>query len=103
VRPFFSRRRDRVNGSAHARYHPEEFVYQDTVTMSDSLSPMERLDRTALSISPLFDNSDEARYWSARSGAERLRHVETLRRINYGARATEGLQRVLELAPVPWR
>lgn len=65
--------------------------------MSDPHPP--RLDRTALSVAPLFDNSDEARYWRARTAAERLRHVETLRRINYGSRATEGLQRIVVFAP----
>ena len=70
--------------------------------MSDSAdSP--RLDRTALSLAPLFDDSDERAYWHSVSPAERLRHVETLRRINYGSRATEGLQRVLEVVPVTWR
>jgi hypothetical protein len=71
--------------------------------MSDSLPSSARVDRTALSVVPLFDNSDEKRYWRAQTGAERLAHVETLRRINYGSQATEGLQRVLEFAPVPWR
>lgn len=62
-----------------------------------------RLDRTALSVAPLFEDSDDRRYWHACTPAERLRHAETLRRINYGRRATERLQRVLELAPLTWR
>ena len=62
-----------------------------------------RVDRTALTVVPPFDDSDERAYWHSRTPAERLRHVEILRRINYGSRATERLQRVLEFAPVPWR
>lgn len=71
--------------------------------MSDSIPETASVDRSALSVAPLFDNSDETRYWHAQPVSERLRHMETLRRINYGSRATEGLQRVLELAHVGWR
>jgi len=56
------------------------------------------IDRTALSLAPLFDDSDEKAYWLSRTPHERLRHVERLRRMNYGARATARLQRVLEIA-----
>jgi hypothetical protein len=43
------------------------------------------------------DAADKA-YWLSRSPHERLRCVEILRRMNYGARATARLQRVLEFA-----
>lgn len=36
-------------------------------------------------------------YWWSRPPEERLRHIETLRRLNYGNRATARLQRVLEV------
>lgn len=62
-----------------------------------------RLDKTALSLAPLFDDSDEKTYWLSRSPQERLRYMEILRRINYGHRATVRLQRVLELAQNTWR
>ena len=68
--------------------------------MSDSVPP--RVDRTAFSVAPLFDDSDDRRYWHSRSPAERLRHVETLRWISYGSRATERIQRVLEVIPLTW-
>ena len=74
----------------------------ETKAMTDS-AEYPRLDRTALSLAPLFDDSEEREYWHSRSPAERLRHVEALRRINYGSRATEGLQRVLEVVPITWR
>lgn len=57
-----------------------------------------KIDKTAFSVTPLFDNADEKAYWLSRSPQERLRHIEILRRINYGDQATARLQRVLELA-----
>lgn len=51
----------------------------------------------------LFDDPDDIRYWHSRTPEERLRHVETLRRLHYGIRATEGLQRVLEIVPLTYR
>jgi hypothetical protein len=71
--------------------------------MRDPNTEIARVDRTALSVAPIFDNSDERRYWHAQPASERLRHVEVLRRINYGPGATEGLERVLEIATVAWR
>ena len=65
--------------------------------MPDQKDLVPRLDRTALSVAPLFDNSDETEYWHSRTAEERLRHVEVLRRINHGHRATARLQRVLEV------
>jgi hypothetical protein len=62
-----------------------------------------RVDRTAMAVVPLFEEEEEMKYWHARSPAERLRHMEMLRRINYGHLATARLQKVLELAPLEWR
>lgn len=66
--------------------------------MNDPAPLPERLDRTARS--PLFDNSDEKEYWHSRSSAERLRHVQMLRQMNYGSRAHAKMQRVLEIIPL---
>lgn len=71
--------------------------------MSDSVPPSVGLDRTALSVVPLSGNSEEMRYWHSRSPAERLRHVQALRRINYGGLADGRMERVLEVVPLPWR
>ena len=57
-----------------------------------------RIDKTALSTAPLFDDSDIKAYWLAQTPRARLRHIEILRRINYGHRTTARLQRVLEIA-----
>ena len=58
------------------------------------------LDRTAFAVFSSFAEADAAdrAYWLARTPHERLRHMETLRRMNYGSRATGRLQRVLEFA-----
>ena len=56
-----------------------------------------RLDRTAFSLAPAFDESDVKEYWHKRTPAERLAYMEILRRMNYGDKATAGLQRVFEI------
>ena len=56
-----------------------------------------KVDRKALSVASLQDETDERVYWHSRTPQERLRQVEILRRINYGHRATARLQRVLEI------
>jgi len=55
-----------------------------------------KIDKKAFSVSSLTERSDEKEYWNKKSPHERLRHLELLRRINYGSRATERLQRILE-------
>ena len=58
-----------------------------------------RLDKTKISISDSFDNSDEKIYWAERSAEERLLAVEMMRRVAYGYdEKSQGLQRVLEIA-----
>ncbi|MGI8641053.1 MAG: hypothetical protein ACR2MG_14050 [Pyrinomonadaceae bacterium] len=65
--------------------------------------PEIRLDKTKLEIRSDFDNSDEKEYWLSRTPQERLAYMEMLRRINYGARAGERLQRVIEVVKCEWR
>ena len=64
-----------------------------------------RLDRSAFSVFTSFAEADAADkvYWLSRTPEERVRYMEYLRRINYGSRATERLQRVLEIATRPPR
>lgn len=58
-----------------------------------------RLDKTAISFSDSFDNSDEKEYWLTQTPQERLLHVERLRRIAYDYDENSvGLQRILEIA-----
>lgn len=57
-----------------------------------------KVDRNAFAVASLTEESDEKSYWRSRTPAERLQHIELLRRINYGTAATTRLQRVLEFA-----
>jgi hypothetical protein len=58
-----------------------------------------RMDKTAFSVVSSFEEADkeDKKYWLSRTPIERLRHMELLRRINYGSNATARLQRVLEI------
>jgi hypothetical protein len=55
-----------------------------------------QIDKTAFSVTPL-QSLDEKDYWLKQTPEARLRHIEVLRRINYGNRASERLQRVFEV------
>ncbi len=55
-----------------------------------------KLDRRFFSVMSLSDQPNDKDYWFSRDPIERMRHIEILRRINYGYRATSRLQRVLE-------
>ena len=57
-----------------------------------------KLDKSSFSVSANFDDSEDKNYWWSRTPEERLNHLETLRRINYGYLATARLQRILEVA-----
>ena len=58
-----------------------------------------RLDHTHFSVARLTDPDDAVAYWLTRPPVERLQALELLRRTFYGyTSATEGLQRVLEVA-----
>lgn len=65
--------------------------------MDTLILPPLQVDRSAFVVSALEDESDERAFWLSRTPQERLRHVELLRRINYGHLATERLQRVFEV------
>ena len=55
-----------------------------------------KIDKKVFSVVSLSDQSDDKDYWLCRDPAERMQHIEVLRRINYGHSATSGLQRILE-------
>lgn len=58
-----------------------------------------RMDKSVLSVTSLFDESDEKAYWLSKTPHERLEAVELMRQINYGYNPiTSRLQRVLEVA-----
>lgn len=57
------------------------------------------VDRSALEVTALGDDSSEREYWLSRSPEERLAALELMRQIIYGYDpATTRLQRVLEIA-----
>lgn len=66
--------------------------------MDITLSLSAKIDRIAFSTTSFFDDSDEKAYWLSRTPYERLQHIELLRRINYGHKATARLQRFFEIA-----
>jgi hypothetical protein len=57
-----------------------------------------KLDKASLSVSSSHEDPDITAFWHAQPPEARLRHVEELRRMNYGSRASERLQRLLEIA-----
>ena len=65
--------------------------------MKDRELPEVRLDKTKLAAVSIDDETDYVEYWRQASTKERLQHAERLRRIAYGARATERLQRTIEV------
>jgi hypothetical protein len=56
-----------------------------------------KLDKKAFSVASLSDGLTDKDYWLSVEPIERLRHIEVLRRINYGPRAAARLQRILEV------
>ena len=60
--------------------------------------PELKLDKTKIGIvSPEQSLADEIEYWRGTTVKERLQHIERLRRLNYGDRATQRLQRVIRI------
>ena len=58
-----------------------------------------RVDRTKISISDSFDNTEEKEYWFSRTPEERLLAMEMMRRVAYGYDENSArLQRVFEVA-----
>ena len=61
--------------------------------------PQLKLDKTKIKIGNSVEDSvaDEIAYWQNTTIKERLQHIERLRRLNYGTRATGRLQRVIQI------
>ena len=57
-----------------------------------------KMDKSALSVTPILEESDDKEYWRAKTPQERLEAVELMRQINYDYDpVTTRLQRVLEV------
>jgi len=55
------------------------------------------IDKKSFSVLSLSDTQGDKFYWFEKRPIERLKHIEVLRRINYGYRATSRLQRFFEV------
>lgn len=64
--------------------------------------PELRLDKTRIKVVSLFNDDPEIEYWRNTTAKERLQHIERLRRLNYGIRATDRLQRVIRVVKREW-
>ena len=57
-----------------------------------------KMDKSALSVASISEETDDKEYWHAKTPQERLEAVELMRQVNYGYDpATTRLQRVLEV------
>ncbi len=56
-----------------------------------------KINKNKFAVVSLTDSSDDKAYWIKREPEERLKHMEILRRINYGHSATSRLQRFFEI------
>jgi len=61
--------------------------------------PQLKLDKTKIKIGSRIEDSiaDEIEFWQNATVRERLQHIERLRRLNYGTRATGRLQRIIQI------
>jgi hypothetical protein len=61
-----------------------------------------KIDRTAFSVTSLFEETDEKEYWLSKTPYERLEALEWMRQVIYGySPFTTRLQRVLTIAQFP--
>ncbi len=61
-----------------------------------------KMDKTAFSVTALFEKSGDKEYWISKTPQERLEALELMRQINYGYDPTTArLQRVLEIVELP--
>lgn len=56
-----------------------------------------KIDKITFSVVSLSDQTNDKHYWFKKEPIERLKHMEILRRINYGYSAASRLQRVFEV------
>jgi hypothetical protein len=74
----------------------------DDAGMKEPLDPEPRVDRTAFSVVSSFEEAEDDAYWASRTPAERMAHLEVLRRIAYGDAATGRMEKVLEIGWADW-
>jgi hypothetical protein len=62
------------------------------------LNNLNRMNKTQLVIASIDEEPDDRTYWLSKSAAKRFEHIEMLRALNYGAKASSRLQRFFEVA-----
>jgi hypothetical protein len=55
-----------------------------------------KIDKKSFSVVSLSEPLNDNDYWLSKTATERIKHIERLRRINYGYSATARLQRIFE-------
>jgi hypothetical protein len=73
-------------------------------TEDQLMTPLQafRMDRTALTVVPLEDESSDREYWWAKDPLERLEALELMRQVVYGYDPiSDRIQRVLEVIERP--
>jgi len=62
-----------------------------------------KINRNALSVASLHDESDEKEFWISKSGLERLEALEYMRQVIYGYDpSSTRLQRILTVVELEW-
>lgn len=57
-----------------------------------------KMDKTAFSVTTLFEKSNDKEYWLSKTPQERMQALEMMRQINYGyAPAIDRMEKVLEI------
>ena len=63
-----------------------------------------RLDKTKLSFSSIYDETEEMQYWLSKSPSERMQAIEINRQMVYGKdRTSSRLQRIFEVSELTIR
>ena len=77
------------------------WIKEGAILMENELP---RINKKALIITDLHDDSEEKQYWLSQTIADRLNAIEYNRRMVYGSHRTSArLQRFLEIAELPRR
>jgi hypothetical protein len=58
----------------------------------------QRIDKTKILITSLGDEPNDKTYWRSQTPEKRIHHIELLRALNYGDKASSRLQRFFEIA-----
>jgi hypothetical protein len=63
-----------------------------------SAKDYQKIEKNIFLITSLSDETDDRVYWQSMPADKRFQHIEMLRFLNYGAKASSRLQRFFEVA-----